>query len=217
MSKFALVFDPVRNTPFAVVIRNENRNCASCGPDVEIKALNAMAQSWSNSQFDEIEIPNGMAITEYKTMNSAIRNVIDNYEFMDAKSIDTVASSRVQHVARHQIASTKTEVSSLLIRRFSKKSKLAAVDFKAKKFISSSKKSSVNKNSLKNTYIRSIVGSGSSRRISTSIKQALFLDLRHRRVARRLRDISPIDGKSLSADKRINMSLINKHLGFRQL
>lgn len=209
MSEFAVVYDPVRNSPFAIVVR-DNDSC-------EIKALNARAQSWANSQFYDIEVPNGMAITEYKALTESAQNVIENYEFVDPQAIKKIADKKYAHSHRSKRDGISGKSSSLPIRRFGKNGRSSIIDFKAKKFIALSKKSSINKNSIKNSYIRSEIGSGTMRRLSVSAKSFISCGSENRRVSRRLRDISTTEVKSTPNSSRINFSILTKHVGFRQL
>lgn len=209
MSEFAVIFDPVRNLPFAIVIRDNDNH--------EIKALTTRAQSWANSQFDDIEIPNNMSITEYKSLTDSIKNVIESYEFTKPDLIKTIASNQFIHSARYKSSKQINKISQTEIRKFAKKSKLSIIDFKAKKFVNTSKKSSVNKNSIKNDYIRSVVGSGISRRIQVSAKQLVSLGAVNRRTARRARDLSTQQKSEMSYSQRVDVSVTTKYLGFRQI
>lgn len=209
MSEFAVVYDPVRNTPFAIVIKS-NELC-------EIKALNARAQSWANSQFHDIEVPNGMAITEYKALTDSAQNVIDNYEFVNPRAVKEIADRKYRHSYRNRSNSVSRKNASLPIRRFGKNARSSIIDFKAKKFVSMSKKSSIDKNSIKNNYVRSEIGSSAVRRISVSAKSFISCGSDNRRVSRRLRDISIPEAKSMPNSSRINFSILTKHVGFRQL
>jgi len=209
MSEFAVVFDPVRKSSFAIVIRNSD--------NYEIKALNERAQSWANSQFEDIEIPNGMSITGYKSLTESARKIIDNYEFINPELIKTAASSQVKHFLRVKSSSTASQIGNIELRKFKKKSKLSIIDFKAKKFINLSKKSSVDKNSIKNEYVKSVIGSGISRRFPVSAKYLVSLGANDRRSARRLRDISPANHLDMSNSQRVEVSVTTKYLGFRQI
>lgn len=209
MSEFAVVFDPIRNSSFAIVIRDKD--------NYEIKALNGRAQSWANSQFDEIDIPNGMSITGYKSLTTSMRNFIDSYEFENLELIKAIANGGYSHSARYKSFSKRNITSQIELKKFSKKSKLSILDFKAKKFINTSKKSSINKNSIKNDYVRSAIGSGLLRRLPVSAKHLVSLGLDTRRAARRARDLSVVPSSEMSHAQRVDISVTTKYLGFRQI
>lgn len=209
MTEFAVIYDPVRNLPFAVVLKS-NELC-------EIKALNGRAQSWANSQFDEIEVPNGMTITEYKPLTKSAKNIIDNYEFIRSDAISEIATKTLVHSYRHENKNNSSKQSSMPIRRFGKSGRSSIIDFKAKKFINTSKKSSINKKLMTNNYVRSKVGSGNIRRLSTSAKSLISYGSNNKRISRRLRDISNPEVKSIPISARINVAILKKYVGFRQL
>lgn len=143
MSEFSLIKDPVRNSIFALVVKEND--------EINIFPFNNQAKSWANSQFDDnYSVPDGMTSSGFKQITTKTEKIISKLTNQCCNGIEkkevSLFSSLLdaKHVFTNRIKTgEKSTVSSFVnIRNFDRKTKNSIIDFKAKMFLKRIKKSS---------------------------------------------------------------------------
>jgi hypothetical protein len=143
VSEFSLIKDPVRNSIFALVVKEND--------EINIFPFNNQAKSWANSQFDDnYSVPDGMTSSGFKQITTKTEKIISKLTNQCCNGIEkkevSLFSSLLdaKHVFTNRIKTgEKSTVSSFVnIRNFDRKTKNSIIDFKAKMFLKRIKKSS---------------------------------------------------------------------------
>ena len=143
MSEFSLIKDPVRNSIFALVVKEND--------EINIFPFNNQAKSWANSQFDDnYSVPDGMTSSGFKQITTKTEKIISKLTNQCCNGIEKKEVSLFSSLldAKHVFTNRsktgkKSTVSSFAnIRNFDRKTKNSIIDFKAKMFLKRIKKSS---------------------------------------------------------------------------
>ncbi len=167
MSEFSLIKDPVRNSIFALVVKEND--------EINIFPFNNQAKSWANSQFDDnYSVPDGMTSSGFKQITTKTEKIISKLTNQCCNGIEkkevSLFSSLLdaKHVFTNRIKTgEKSTVSSFAnIRNFDRKTKNSIIDFKAKMFLKRIKKS----NNTESHSDNEVMNRAALRRMSRRVK-----------------------------------------------
>jgi hypothetical protein len=196
MSEFSLIKDPVRNSIFALVVKEND--------EINIFPFNNQAKSWANSQFDDnYSVPDGMTSSGFKQITTKTEKIISKLTNQCCNGIEKKEVSLFSSLldAKHVFTNRsktgkKSTVSSFAnIRNFDRKTKNSIIDFKAKMFLKRIKKSN-------NTEVHS----------DNEVTNRAAL----RRMSRRVKSLEANYSKdTYSVRRKIDMSIGDKSRKFR--
>jgi hypothetical protein len=167
VSEFSLIKDPVRNSIFALVVKEND--------EINIFPFNNQAKSWANSQFDDnYSVPDGMTSSGFKQITTKTEKIISKLTNQCCNGIEkkevSLFSSLLdaKHVFTNRIKTgEKSTVSSFAnIRNFDRKTKNSIIDFKAKMFLKIIKKS----NNTESHSDNEVMNRAALRRMSRRVK-----------------------------------------------
>lgn len=186
MNKYSMVVDPIRSKNFAVIIEKKD--------GLTYIPLNEMAKSWTSKQgkfgnIKSVTAPDGMYISPAKNLSVA-------QEIMLKDSIQNgreAVQPKVIYSGRQSLGNGKEKksVTTISLRKVSKKIKLNAVNYKALAF----------KNRLK---ISSTISAVKSRSMKVDNETCRFLTNANT-------EFEPLDGKSSAPSRRIIASYFIKN------
>jgi hypothetical protein len=196
VSEFSLIKDPVRNSIFALVVKEND--------EINIFPFNNQAKSWANSQFDDnYSVPDGMTSSGFKQITTKTEKIISKLTNQCCNGIEKKEVSLFSSLldAKHVFTNRsktgkKSTVSSFAnIRNFDRKTKNSIIDFKAKMFLKRIKKSN-------NTEVHS----------DNEVTNRAAL----RRMSRRVKSLEANYSKdTYSVRRKIDMSIGDKSRKFR--
>ena len=167
MSEFSLIKDPVRNSLFALVVKDNE--------EINIFPFNNQAKSWANSQFDDnFSVPDGMTSSGFKQVTTKTEKIISKLTNQCCNETDQNEVSLFSNLlsaksvfTRRSKTGKKSSISSFAnIRKFDKKTKNSIIDFKAKMFLKRIEKS----NSTEVNSNNEVANRAALRRVSRRVK-----------------------------------------------
>jgi hypothetical protein len=196
MSEFSLIKDPVRNSVFALVVKENN--------EINIFPFNNQAKSWANSQFDDnYSVPDGMTSSGFKQVTTKTEKIIskltnqccNEFEKKEVSLFSNLLDAKHVFTKRSKTGKKSAISSFTNIRNFDRKTKNSIIDFKAKMFLKRIKKSN-------NTEVHS----------DNEVTNRAAL----RRMSRRVKSLEANYSKdTYSVRRKIDMSIGDKSRKFR--
>jgi len=157
MSEFSLIKDPVRNSVFALVVKENN--------EINIFPFNNQAKSWANSQFDDnYSVPDGMTSSGFKQVTTKTEKIIskltnqccNEFEKKEVLLFSNLLDAKHVFTKRSKTGKKSVVSSFANIRNFDRKTKNSIIDFKAKMFLKRIKKSSTQNEVANRAAVRRI-------------------------------------------------------------
>jgi hypothetical protein len=167
MSEFSLIKDPVRNSIFALVVKENN--------EINIFPFNNQAKSWANSQFDDnYSVPDGMTSSGFKQITTKTEKIIskltnqccNGIEKKEVSLFSSLLDTKHVFTNRSKTGKKSTVSSFANIRNFDRKTKNSIIDFKAKMFLKIIKKS----NNTESHSDNEVMNRAALRRMSRRVK-----------------------------------------------